>query len=83
MTDPEGQVTTYGYALDNELASTTYSNAQIATNCQNEECLRKMYSGGARSRATIPEDRPNSNTFVNDLLSACGMGGNVPPGAIR
>ena len=51
--------------------------------CKNEDCLLRMYRGARRRGRPYGTFGPNSNTFVRDLLAACGMTPNFPPGVIR
>jgi hypothetical protein len=53
--------------------------------CANEDCLVRAYRQAQRSGYPYPGlsgaiRGPNSNTFVNDLLRACGLTPIWPPG---
>ena len=51
-------------------------------NCENEDCLLKMYKGAKARGRRYSMFGPNSNTFVEDLLLACGMKPKFPFGVI-
>jgi RHS repeat-associated protein len=51
-------------------------------NCENEDCLLKMYQGAKSRGRRYNMFGPNSNTFVEDLLRACGMKPAFPPGVL-
>ena len=50
--------------------------------CEHEECLRRMYQSIQRRGRSYNFINNNSNTFVEQLLNACGMTVVFPPGVV-
>jgi RHS repeat-associated protein len=68
VTDPKGQVTTYTYALDDQVLQTVYTNAQIAT-----PTVTYTYDPSYRRLATMV-DEIGTTSYTYKLVGTLGAG---------